>query len=241
MAQKSPEPEKVWEIRAAEFGNHTRQGGWRLAWLVASCCEFDKGHGQSTDETTTSGSLQKVSLVQFAEKAGVGRETVRLYFKAWELAADQSFVDHATDLDQADEYCPLEDVDMPEWKDYYRKAKGIVEEPTPQKDSKAKEEATETDAPTISPEEQLIKIISESEEKAKKDDRKNKLSEWFNSVERVLDKLKDFGEPQNPTEIKVMNKIAEKAEELFKIAKVAVGTKQAEMEANSEVSEEVSD
>ena len=76
-------PTELTELDASEFGNHVRQGGWRLGLLVARNVEKGKGNGgdRRSDqfpnrETETGG---KVNALTFAEMSGVGKNRVHAY------------------------------------------------------------------------------------------------------------------------------------------------------------------
>lgn len=143
---------------AIEFGNHFKQGGWRLGLLVARNCEPKQG--KRTDLAT--GGEVKVSCDEFASKAGVGATTVKYYYAAWELAAEAGYCLSAKqlspgqdDLDDFDE----DDFERREiWSKFYQKAR----EPKQYKQKAQEPEKTESE----SKEEQKTENKSESDSSA---------------------------------------------------------------------------
>lgn len=112
---------------AREFGQHFKQGSWRLGLLVARNVHVsDTERGRSDLEATK---LGKVTANQFAVKAGVSPRTVQLYYRAWELAADAKKCQPAAQLSPGAEDPNINfeedyDAERAEWLEYYRKAKG---------------------------------------------------------------------------------------------------------------------
>lgn len=99
---------------ATEFGRHFKQGGWRLGLLVARNVDLGRGQGKPrppVDEVEDasgvigekSQGIEKVSCSQFATTAGVSKQTVAHYYKAWQLAADDGKCTHAENLSPGDE------------------------------------------------------------------------------------------------------------------------------------------
>jgi hypothetical protein len=122
------------EEDARAFGQHFKQGGWRLGLLVARNVEPHKGQGKPrppVDEAESeqqSPSSEKVSGAEFAAKAGVSKQNVAYYFKAWQLAADAGQCPHAESMspddDQALDHIDEEDEHTrDQWLVYYRKAR----------------------------------------------------------------------------------------------------------------------
>ena len=73
-------------------------------------------------------SREKVSGSEFAEKAGVSKQNVAYYYKAWQLAADDGHCPHAENLspedDEALDHLDEQDEEVREqWLVYYRKAR----------------------------------------------------------------------------------------------------------------------
>ena len=84
------------ERNAAEFGQHVRQGGWRLGYLVAtSAYRGKRGRHQSKSEESD---LGKVTLAEFARIAKINDVTVSNYLKAWNRAADDLGIERSEDM-----------------------------------------------------------------------------------------------------------------------------------------------
>lgn len=127
-------PTELTELDASEFGNHVRQGGWRLGLLVARNVEKGKGNGgdRRSDqfpnrETETGG---KVNALTFAEMSGVGKNRVLRYLAAWNLAAEQGIVPMSWSL------TPGEDIDidvdsLPAWSQFYEAKNTTTQPPAP--------------------------------------------------------------------------------------------------------------
>jgi hypothetical protein len=71
---------------ATEFGNHMRQGGWRLGLLVAR--NVAVAPGRVAPETL----LPKVNATEFARRAGTSNDRVLRHLAAWERAASAGLV-----------------------------------------------------------------------------------------------------------------------------------------------------
>lgn len=96
------------ELDAKEFGEHVRNGGWRLGLLVARSVRKtakergskpweDEGVSRAEwyrDNSENSESSQKISASAFAHQAGVSitDKTVTKYLNAWNQAAVEGFV-----------------------------------------------------------------------------------------------------------------------------------------------------
>ncbi|GAA2438003.1 hypothetical protein A7G45_00355 [Mycolicibacterium llatzerense] len=65
---------------AREFGQHCKQGGWRLGLLVARNVHVSGDERGRSD--LEADKLGRVTANQFADKAGVSARTVQLYYKA---------------------------------------------------------------------------------------------------------------------------------------------------------------
>lgn len=116
------------EQDARAFGQHIKQGGWRLAFLVARSCDpTSKGGRPSQDENCSqeNGSA-KVSFRRFAEMAGVSASTVFYHYNAWQLAAEEGHCTPACQLMPDSEdggRDDLEEVDEENrelWRKFYR-------------------------------------------------------------------------------------------------------------------------
>jgi hypothetical protein len=118
---------------AREFGQHFKQGGWRLGLLVARNVEPHKGQGKprpQVDEAanaTADEKPTKVSGTDFATKSGVSKQCVAYYYKAWQLAAEDGKCPHAETLSPDDEV--LDDIEEDDehtremWSKYLEKAR----------------------------------------------------------------------------------------------------------------------
>jgi len=83
---------------AAEFGRHTKSGeGWALALAVAACCLKGTGNGRPSRNLPDRGGF-KVSLVEFARRAGTSDTRVARYLTTWEKAAAARLVPPADKL-----------------------------------------------------------------------------------------------------------------------------------------------
>lgn len=122
------------ELDASEFGNHVRQGGWRLGLLVARNVEkgigASAGSNQYAVRSVPTGTDQKVSAREFAELSGVGKNRVLRYLEAWNLAAEQGIVPKSWSL------TPGEDIDLdvdqlPAWSQFYEAKNTSPQPPAP--------------------------------------------------------------------------------------------------------------
>ncbi|WP_156660677.1 hypothetical protein [Mycobacterium sp. 852002-10029_SCH5224772] len=79
------------EEDARAFGQHFKQGGWRLAFLVARSCDPESKGGRPPLDGNRSpvNGTGKVSFRSFAEMAGVSPATVHYHYNAWKLAAEE--------------------------------------------------------------------------------------------------------------------------------------------------------
>jgi hypothetical protein len=116
---------------AREFGQHVKQGGWRLGFLVARCCDPSSKGGRPPKEENRPqvNSSGKVSLREFAAKAGVSPAQISYCYKAWQLAAEDGHCAPAEQLSPEDEDGSREDLEEDDehtresWLTYYRKAR----------------------------------------------------------------------------------------------------------------------
>ena len=114
---------------AQEFGQHVRQGGWRLGLLVARNVEKGQGNGRpvKNSETVT---IVKVSANRFSSMSNVSTPKVLRYLAAWNLAAEQGVVPPASDL------TPGSDIDLdvdtlPAWSQFYEARNTTGNPPAP--------------------------------------------------------------------------------------------------------------
>lgn len=123
------------DVDAREFGRHFKQGGWRLGLLVARNVQLSQG--KRTDLSTGGQDAEtpvKVSGAEFAQRAGVSKQNVAYYFRAWQLAADDGHCPHAENLEPNDDEAldHIEEDDQHArdlWLVYYRKARNDNREP----------------------------------------------------------------------------------------------------------------
>jgi hypothetical protein len=101
------------EMDAKEFGEHVKNGGWRLGLLVARNVSEDYGTGEAPWEVegiskatyyrrqaeTSVHSVNKVSARAFAKQAGnIGHVNVSKYLKAWNMAAADGLTPLSSEL-----------------------------------------------------------------------------------------------------------------------------------------------
>ena len=105
------------ELNAQEFGQHVRQGGWRLGYLVATSVEKGTG-GHRTVPIET---VDKVSARWFSEESGVSPAKVLRYLEAWNRASDDLGIEHADDMHPGYEcdWLTEEWVEQHPWGKYY--------------------------------------------------------------------------------------------------------------------------
>lgn len=213
---------------AIEFGNHFKQGGWRLGLLVARNVHISNGERSRSDIAASK--LGKLTANQFAEKSGVSARTVQLYYKAWELASNRSDGPCVTppqllkpgqdDTLSINEL--VEESDPDErlkalnklWLSFYHKAKGKDEKPEPKPEPKPAEKTVEvaaTEDDSDSNDDDSFVPIETQAELARKD-KHNKIVESAESLERVADRFDQIGEVEEPDDIQAVQEIVAKAE-----------------------------
>lgn len=80
------------EIDAKEFGEHVRNGGWRLGLLVARNVLRNAGEGRPS-KTAENSAVSKISGRAFSRQAGnITDKTVTKYLDAWNMAAADGHV-----------------------------------------------------------------------------------------------------------------------------------------------------
>lgn len=120
---------------AQEFGQHVRQGGWRLGLLVARNVEKGQGTGDNQhSEVRTNVQTSKVSGEKFARLSGVSRPKVLRYLEAWNLAAEQGVVPPASDLTPGTNI-DLDVDTLPAWSQFYEAKNTSGRQPEPIKPS----------------------------------------------------------------------------------------------------------
>jgi hypothetical protein len=114
------------EMDAKEFGEHVRNGGWRLGLLVARSVEVGKNKGGDRKSENinweNSQLIEKVSALAFARQAGnITNKTVQKYLTAWDLAAADGLVPTSSDLSPGQSFTFNEEEHTPEtWKQYFK-------------------------------------------------------------------------------------------------------------------------
>lgn len=110
---------------AHEFGQHVRQGGWRLGLLVARNVEKKD---TTNRKHVPIGTSSKVSAREFAELSGVGKNRVLRYLEAWGRASADGIVPDAATLDPGTELT-LDVDDLPLWSTYYEAVNRATAQP----------------------------------------------------------------------------------------------------------------
>lgn len=87
-----------WKEDARFVGAFVRGGDWEIGLRIARSVEVNAGEGGKPRSST------RISVAEFAREAGISDKTVAKYLAAWEWAAGEGLVDHAADLNPADEY-----------------------------------------------------------------------------------------------------------------------------------------
>lgn len=137
-AQQDSTGQERTQADAQEFGQHVRQGGWRLGLLVARNVEQGNGHGgdRKSDHRNdrTVDPSAKVSGNEFARLSGVSRPKVLRYLSAWNLAAEQGIVPPASDLTPGTNI-DLDVDTLPAWSQFYEAKNTSGRQPEPVKPS----------------------------------------------------------------------------------------------------------
>lgn len=165
---------------AERFGQFIKHGGtWEYARLAATCCTAP-GPGRMRKADKDRG---KVPVSTFAEWAGIDKDTVSAYLRAWEHAADQGAVPSCGELDVSYEYVLPEN--LPEWSSMYRAANRKVPEgktkvaPVSRSVARAVKSLTEMDR-------EVVASMSQDERDAFATDVLS-LSEWVQDMIDVID------------------------------------------------------
>jgi hypothetical protein len=101
---------------AAQFGAHTRSGGWVFGLMVARNVKPGSSGSSSDGKGTDKGTFPKVTAAKFAMMAGTGVPRVMRFYKAWERAASAGVVPGF------DELAPGVAVELPEpdlWANFF--------------------------------------------------------------------------------------------------------------------------
>lgn len=114
------------EMDAKEFGEHVRNGGWRLGLLVARSVEsLGRGRPSKSDDSE----LAKVGASAFAHKSGasISDKTVTKYLDAWDAASEavENGIPHSTALLPGQSFMFDNEKHTPElWKKYFKPQPG---------------------------------------------------------------------------------------------------------------------
>lgn len=114
---------------AREFGQHFKQGGWRLGFLVARSVEHGGNGGRPSENRSLENSSGKVSISRFAELAGVSKSHVSYYFRAWQLAAEDGHCPPAEQMSPDSDDGLRDDIDKDDdharemWSKYLQQAR----------------------------------------------------------------------------------------------------------------------
>lgn len=209
---------------ATEFGNHFKQGGWRLGLLVARNCEPKQG--KRTDLAT--GGEVKVSCDEFATKAGVSSSTVKYYYAAWELAAEAGYCLSAKELspgqDDLDDFDEDDNERREIWAKFYQKArepKKPKQKQEPEKTEVKKETQTETKSESYS---ETITLSEEELDAQFRHERIVNAREALEAHQTKLSELSVVTAPEDLAAVQEIMKIAEailtKCKELTKLKSV---------------------
>lgn len=92
------------ELDAREFGEHIRNGGWRLGLLVARSVQT--GVGQGRPSKTSQESCSKMSARAFSKlaKMSSGGNTAKKFLDAWNMAAADGHVPPSDDMTPGQEF-----------------------------------------------------------------------------------------------------------------------------------------
>ena len=208
------------ELDAREFGIHAKQGGWRLGLLVARNVNNSGKRGVVSKANDSHESLGKLTIREFAEKAGTSPERVRKYLMAWNTAAEDDVVPNSRGLHPGQEVDL--DVDaLPDWSEYYPPPSSPKPNPDPTPMEQARKLAAETDlsyrriGPMVGIDESVIR--RDLEVRAIRGDRPNSIATncgvdntWYDAiaiVKRFLDSLfrEDLTDSKREELLKLLN------------------------------------
>lgn len=108
-------------VDAREFGLHTKQGGWRLGFIVARNVALAPGR------VSVKTLAPKTNATTFARKSGTSNDRIIRHLAAWERAADRGLVPHAAELRPGQDTMTLNgrrftlDAEtLPSWQEFYK-------------------------------------------------------------------------------------------------------------------------
>ncbi|KQH75838.1 hypothetical protein AO501_12375 [Mycobacterium gordonae] len=166
---------------AHEFGQHFKQGGWRLGFLVARSVEHGGSGGRPSENRSLENGSGKVSISRFAELAGVSKSHVSYYFKAWQLAADDKLCPSAEQLSPDSDDGLRDDIDEDDnhtremWLKYLQQAREPREPGT--RGAKAGSRSKATTGDTAEKDSQAVEALTDISDKLAKN-----LVKVFNGV-----------------------------------------------------------
>lgn len=120
------------EIDAKEFGEHVRNGGWRLGLLVARSVAAGTGQGSRTNLAEFSAKFPKISTRAFARQAGgsITDKTVSKYLNAWNMAAADEIVPASSELSPGQSFSFDAEEHTPKvWDSYFKPPTGDEKDP----------------------------------------------------------------------------------------------------------------
>lgn len=195
---------------AAEFGSHFKQGGWRLGLLVARSVKVGN-HGGSRSSSHVN---LKISVAEFATKSGVSESNTRVYFKAWEMAAEEGHCLRAAELNPGDEDASIDfDEDDNEsrilWAKFLQKAR---EPKKPKQQEKKQEKPVEEKTETEEENESSSETITISQEELDAQFRHDRIINAREALETHQTKLFEIGVVTAPEDIAAVQDIITRAE-----------------------------
>lgn len=115
------------EMDAKEFGEHVRNGGWKLGLLVARSVAAGAGQTSGLKNVAENSATSKISSRAFARQAGgtITDKTVGKYLNAWNMAAADGLVPASSDLNPGQNYSFEDETHTDsEWKKYFSPSSG---------------------------------------------------------------------------------------------------------------------
>ena len=108
-----------WQTDAELAGTLYRKAKPYTAMLIARSVEPGEGQTDGLNHVGANAPTTKVSMRDFADLSGIGKDTVGRYLRTWQAMAEAGIVPFPKDLE------PGEDVEVPDqkvWTYYYREA-----------------------------------------------------------------------------------------------------------------------
>ncbi|WP_155770491.1 hypothetical protein [Mycobacterium asiaticum] len=160
------------EENAQEFGQHFKQGGWRLGFLVARSVEHGGSGGRPSENRSHENGSGKVSMSRFAELSGVSKSHVSYYFRAWQLAAEGGHCLPAEQMSPDSDDGLRDDIDKDDdharemWSKYLQQAREAREPGT--RGAKAGSGSKATTSDTAEKVSQAVEALSDTSDKLAK-------------------------------------------------------------------------